>query len=84
MDFLLSIIDIDGIFLYRPEKPLLFTQFFFWGFFFVVMMLYALVYKKLALRNIYLFLCSLFFYYKTSGVFLVLLIFTIVSIYFPE
>ena len=82
MDSLFSVIDFGDVFLYRPEKPLLFTQFYFWGFFLVVMTFYALVYKKLALRNIYLLLCSMFFYYKTSGVFLVLLIFTIVSIYY--
>ena len=82
MDSLFSMIDFGDVFLYRPEKPLLFTQFYFWGFFAIVMALYAIVYKRIAMRNIYLLLCSLFFYYKTSGVFLVLLIFTIVSIYY--
>ncbi len=76
MDYFVS------LFTFNPEKPLLFTQFYFWGFFAIVMALYAVVYKRIALRNIYLLLCSLFFYYKTSGVFLVLLIFTIVSIYY--
>ncbi len=81
MDFLTSI-DWAGIFLYNPNKPLLFTQFFFWGFFVVVMAVYAHVYKRIAMRNIYLLLCSLFFYYKTGGVFVSLLVFTIVSIYY--
>ena len=80
MDFL-SGIDWAGIFLYDPKKPLLFTQFFFWGFFIVVMAIYAKVYKRIAVRNIYLLLCSLFFYYKTGGVFVLLLVFTVASIY---
>ncbi len=70
-----------SIFTFTEGKPLLFTQLFFWGFFAVVLLLYALVYKKIALRNIYLLLVSFFFYYKTSGVFLILLIFTICSDY---
>lgn len=40
---------------------------------------YGFVYKKQALRNIYLFAVSLFFYYKTGGVFILLLLFTILS-----
>ncbi len=81
MDFLSSI-DWAGLFLFDPKKPLLFTQFFFWGFFVVVMAIYAKVYQRIAVRNIYLLLCSLFFYYKTGGVFVSLLIFTVVSIYY--
>jgi len=72
---------VKDIFTFTEGKPLLFTQLFFWGFFAVVLLLYALVYKKIALRNIYLLLVSFFFYYKTSGVFLILLIFTICSDY---
>lgn len=72
---------LQDIFAFTEGKPLLFTQLFFWGFFAVVLLFYALVYKKIALRNIYLLLVSFFFYYKTSGVFLVLLIFTICSDY---
>jgi alginate O-acetyltransferase complex protein AlgI len=47
----------------------------------VVLAIYGLIYKKQALRNIYLFIVSLFFYYKTGGVFIVLLLFTITSDY---
>jgi alginate O-acetyltransferase complex protein AlgI len=72
---------LKDIFTFTEGKPLLFTQLFFWGFFAVVLLFYALVYKKIALRNIYLLLVSFFFYYKTSGVFLILLIFTICSDY---
>lgn len=77
-----QIIDyIKELFSFTEGKPLIFTQLFFWGFFALVLLLYALVYKKIALRNVYLLLVSFFFYFKTSGVFLVLLIFTICSDY---
>lgn len=79
MDTLLNY--IKEIISYTEGKPLLFTQLFFWGFFAVVLFIYSFLYKKIALRNIYLLLVSFFFYYKTSGVFLILLIFTICSDY---
>jgi D-alanyl-lipoteichoic acid acyltransferase DltB (MBOAT superfamily) len=37
---------------------------------------FALVYKKITLRNIYLLTFSLFFYYKTGGLYFVLLLFS--------
>lgn len=67
------------LFSFTEGKPLIFTQLFFWGFFGVVLILYSLIYKRIALRNIYLLLVSFFFYFKTSGVFLILMIFTICS-----
>lgn len=70
---------ITSISSYSQDKPLLFTQLFFWAFFAVVLALYTLFYKHSKLRSAYLFLVSLFFYYKTSGVFVSLLLFTICS-----
>lgn len=67
------------IFTYNNDAPLIFTQFFFWGFFAVVLIFYSLVYKKPSLRNAYLFLVSLFFYYKTSGLFISILLFSTLS-----
>ena len=81
MDSILSYIDIPSLLVYDPKRPLLFTQFYFWGFFVIVMAFYALIYKKKAIRNIYLFVASVFFYYKTGGTYVVLLIFTILSIF---
>jgi alginate O-acetyltransferase complex protein AlgI len=72
----------NDILAYSADKPLLFTHLFFWGFFAVVLLGYAFVYKAHKARVIYLLLVSLFFYFKTSGVFLLLLIFTICSDYF--
>ncbi|OFY62150.1 MAG: alginate O-acetyltransferase [Bacteroidetes bacterium RBG_13_42_15] len=62
------------IFSYDPNKPFIFSAPAFWIFFLFVMAGFSIVYKKLYLRNIYLFLISLFFYYKTGGLFLFLLI----------
>lgn len=60
---------------------MIFTQFFFWGFFAVVLLFYSILYKKRGIRNAYLFLVSLFFYYKTSGLFISILLFSTMSDY---
>lgn len=59
----------------------MFTQLFFWGFFLFVLLIYSLIYGNNKLRTGYLLAVSLFFYFKTSGVFVLLLLFTIVSDY---
>lgn len=64
------------IFEFSEDYPLIFTQANFWIFFAVAYFLFALFYKKIAVRNSYLFLISLFFYYKTSGLFIGILIFS--------
>ncbi|GAA0873816.1 MBOAT family protein [Wandonia haliotis] len=64
---------------YNPSAPMIFTRFSFWGFFIIAYAVYAIVYKKIALRNGYLFLISLFFYYKTSEFFFFLLLFSTVT-----
>lgn len=70
---------LNQLWQYSENKPLLFTQLFFWAFFAVVLTLYSFVYKRPKLRSAYLFFVSLFFYFKTSGVFVSLLVFTIAS-----
>ncbi len=72
---------ITSYLLFTKGEPIIFTQLYFWGFFTLVLLVYLLVYKKNTLRTFFLLAVSLFFYYKTSGVFLVLLIFTIISDY---
>ena len=69
---------IKNLFAFDQAHPLLFTQFYFWAFFALVFALFSQVHSKPLLRNAYLFAVSLFFYYKTSGVFLALLLFVIV------
>jgi len=72
---------------FDAEHPLLFTQFYFWAFFALVFALFALIMSgkkadttaRLHLRNVYLMFVSWFFYYKTSGLFLLILAFVTLS-----
>ncbi|MBN1132822.1 MAG: MBOAT family protein [Bacteroidales bacterium] len=73
---------LPDIFLYNPEKPLIFTQLYFWIFYFLVLVVYSVIYRERALRNAFLFAASLFFYWKTSGLFFLLLVFSTVSDYY--
>ncbi len=74
---------IKNIFSYDPHSPLIFTRFFFWGFFAVVMIGYSFISNKITARSLYLLVFSLFFYYKSSGLFFFLLVFsTMVDYYF--
>ncbi len=66
-------------FSFSETSPLLFTQTLFWAFFAIVLLGYLFVYRQNRRRNTYLLVVSLFFYFKTSGVFLSLLAFTIVA-----
>ncbi len=75
-DFFVSLLSFD------QAHPLLFTQFYFWAFFALVFAVFSLFHSKVLLRNGYLFAVSLFFYYKTSGVFLALLLFVIIYNFF--
>ncbi len=67
------------IFLFDPDKPLIFTRPFFWGFYGIVLLIYSGLYKQRAVRNAFLFAVSIFFYWKTSGLFFLILIFSTVS-----
>ncbi len=61
---------------YDPQRPLLFTSGFFLFFFLVVTLFYPLVVGRIRVRTWYLMLFSLYFYYKTSGQFVLLLLVT--------
>jgi alginate O-acetyltransferase complex protein AlgI len=67
---------LRNILLFNEKNPLIFTRLNFWIFFVIVLLIYSFIYKKITLRNAYLFLVSLFFYYKTGGLFLFVLIFS--------
>ena len=73
---------LKQIFLFNADTPLIFTRLYFWGFFLVVMLFYSMVYKQKTTRNIYLWLVSLFFYYKTGGLFVFILIFSTIVDFF--
>ena len=83
---------LHHIFAFDADSPLLFTQFYFWAFFALVFALFALLIslpfkgsglglsnRRLHLRNVYLLFVSWFFYYKTSGLFLLILAFITLS-----
>ena len=73
---------MENIFSFDPNSPLLFTQFYFWGFFAVVYTLFALIGNKRLMRNAFLFFVSLFFYFKTGGFSLLILLSVIISDFF--
>ena len=78
----------ERLFSFNSEHPLLFTQFDFWAFFLLVYALFCIIIgigeqkrnsssisqTRRLWRNGYLFLISLFFYFKTSGIFVILLV----------
>lgn len=66
---------------FNPEHPFLFTQFDFWVFFSLVMALLSFTGRKRLMRSAFLFAVSLFFYYKTCGLFVSILLFTTLSDY---
>ena len=72
---------LKEILLYSEDKPMLFTRLYFWVFFTILLVIYSILYKKKALRNAYLFVMSLFFYYKSGGYFFTLLIFSTIADY---
>ena len=70
---------VHRLFGFDPNSPLLFTQFYFWAFFALVYAFFALIGNRRLLRNAYLFFVSLFFYYKTSGLSVLILLFVTCS-----
>ena len=80
MDLILSF--LSKTFAFDENSPLLFTQFYFWAFFAIVFAIFSLIHSKRLLRNTFLFIVSLFFYYKTSGLFVLLLVFATISDFF--
>lgn len=70
-----------GLLAYDPSSPFIFSNIAFWIFMLFLMAGYSIVYKKPFLRNFYLFLFSLFFYYKSGGLFLFLLVISTITDY---
>ena len=80
---------LGSLFIYDEEHPLLFTQIHFWVLFLVIYLFFGLIVAcqrkqsdgsldpvRRVLRNGYLFAFSLLFYYKTSELFVLLLVFS--------
>lgn len=70
------LIDFLQWFDYDPKAPLTFTRFSFWAFFAVVLCGFVFLERRIALRNAFLFGVSLLFYWKTSGWFFLILLFS--------
>lgn len=73
---------INTLLSFNKNSPIIFTGAYFWVFFAIVFAIFSVIHKKITIRNLFLFLVSIFFYYKTSGLYFTLLLFTIVSDYF--
>ena len=69
----------NNFFTFNPEHPLTFVRIDFWIFFVLVYAIFALIYKRRHLRNLFLLLASFYFYYKASGLFVLLLVFSTVT-----
>lgn len=70
MDFILNIFTFD------EKSPLNFVRIDFWIFFAITYAIFALIYKRIKLRNLFLLFASFYFYYKASGLFVLLLVFS--------
>jgi D-alanyl-lipoteichoic acid acyltransferase DltB (MBOAT superfamily) len=69
---------LENIFTYSDDSAIIFTRLSFWVFFAVLLIGYVFVYKKSHVtKSLYLLLFSLFFYYKSSGAYFALLLFSI-------
>ena len=71
MDYLLQ-------FLTHTQSSFLFTSLDFWLFLLVTLAGFCLCYKKPQIRNTFLLACSFFFYYKTGGYFIFILLLSII------
>ncbi len=73
---------IKQIFIYNENAPLIFTRLYFWVFFLFVLTVYSLIFNRRIIRHAFLCAVSIFFYYKTSGAYVGLLMFVTVFDYF--
>jgi len=67
---------IEQIFSYSAKNPLLFNQYTFLFLFTAMFVGFTLVHKHVRIRNFYLLAFSLFFYFKCSGLYFLLLLFS--------
>ncbi len=66
---------------YNPNSDFVFTHYLFWIFFGFVLLGNAILYRNRILRNSFLFIASLFFYYKAGGYYFSLLLFSTIIDY---
>ncbi|MDO4229425.1 MAG: MBOAT family O-acyltransferase [Capnocytophaga sp.] len=70
---------IQNIFTFDEKSPLNFVRIDFWIFFAIVYAIFSLIYKRIKLRNLFLLFASFYFYYKASGLFVFLLVFSTIT-----
>ncbi|MDR0794788.1 MAG: MBOAT family protein [Tannerella sp.] len=70
---------LEGLLVYQPDSPMLFSTGLFFFLFIGFLLIFMSLRKFTLARIIYVSLFSLYFYYKTSGLWFVLLIFTATS-----
>ena len=68
-------------FAFNEAEPLIFTQLDFWLFFLAVMIIFSMIHKNFLVRSFFLTVISLFFYFKTSGLYVLLLGLSLVGNY---
>ncbi len=81
----MPLIDIDKLlqlFLYNQKEPLLFNSGMFLFLFIAFMLFYGIIQKHTNLRIIYVTLFSVYFYYKSSGWYFILLVATAIAAHF--
>jgi alginate O-acetyltransferase complex protein AlgI len=64
---------LHEIFTFAPMSSMTFNRLDFWLFFIFIMMLFSMLHKHQLMRSIFITVVSLFLYYKTSGLFVLLL-----------
>lgn len=67
---------------FDPKHPIILTQIEFWIFFTVVYGIFTVIHKNYKIKNLFLFLVSTFFYFKTSNLFFMLLLFSATNDFF--
>jgi alginate O-acetyltransferase complex protein AlgI len=60
-------------FSFNEKEPLIFTHLDFWLFFLAVMIIFSAIHKNYLVRSFFLTAVSLFFYFKTSGLYVMML-----------
>ncbi len=69
--------EVLRLFLHDPKDPLLFHTGFFLFIFSIFLIAYSFVVHKNKIRNVFIIIFSLYFYYKASGLFVILLLLTV-------
>lgn len=72
---------LHEIFSFAPMSSMTFNRLDFWLFFIFIMMVFSMLHKHQLMRSIFITVVSLFLYYKTSGLFVLLLGLSIVVNY---